>query len=62
VVRSASISIRVEPELKDKLEELARADHRSLASYLERLIIQHIEEKEKAKASNKHAFTGNRDG
>ena len=42
MARTANIGIRVEPALKDALEEAAAADHRSVASYIERLIIAHL--------------------
>jgi hypothetical protein len=42
MARTANIGMRVEPALKDALEEAAAADHRSVASYIERLIIAHL--------------------
>ncbi|MBB3164681.1 hypothetical protein FHS25_005184 [Rhizobium laguerreae] len=44
MVRSAAIGIRVEPAVKDALEQAAKNDGRSVASYLERLIIAHLKE------------------
>ena len=44
MVRSAAIGIRVEPAVKEALEKAARDDGRTVASYLERLIIAHLKE------------------
>ena len=41
MVRNATISIRVEPALKDALEEQATKDGRTLAAYVERVLILH---------------------
>jgi len=43
MARSAAIGIRVEPELKEKLEQLAEKDGRTLANYIERILVQHVE-------------------
>jgi hypothetical protein len=40
--KTAVISIRVLPELKQSLEQLAKADRRPLASYLELVLEQHV--------------------
>lgn len=45
--RDAQIGFRVKPSLKAELERLAKADHRSLANYLEVLLAAHIEAKKK---------------
>jgi predicted transcriptional regulator len=37
------ISIRLEPDVKAALQELASADERSLSSYINRALRQHIE-------------------
>lgn len=42
MVRTAAVSIRVEPSVKEALEKLAREDGRSLASYVERILLNHI--------------------
>lgn len=42
MVRSAAIGIRVEPEVKAALEKAAKDDGRTVASYLERMIISHL--------------------
>lgn len=44
MVRSAAIGIRVEPEIKAALEKVAKEDGRTVASYLERLIIAHLKQ------------------
>jgi len=47
--RDAQIGFRVNSALKTELERLARADRRSLASYLEILLEAHVEEAKKRK-------------
>ena len=47
--RDAQIGFRVNSALKTELERLARADRRSLASYLEILLEAHVEEAKKGK-------------
>ncbi len=44
--RSSAITIRVQPDVKLKIERLARADGRTVSSYLERLIVQHLHDVE----------------
>jgi len=43
--RTASIGIRVEPSVKEALERAAKADRRTLAAYIEMLIISDLEAK-----------------
>lgn len=43
--RLAPLSVRVPPSIKRELTLLAKTDDRSLASYIERLLKQHIAEK-----------------
>ena len=43
--RTASIGIRVEPAVKEALERAAKADRRTLAAYIEMLIIADLEAK-----------------
>ncbi|RCS23569.1 hypothetical protein DUT91_09660 [Phyllobacterium salinisoli] len=45
MVRTASIGIRVEPVVKEALERAAKADRRSVAGYLEKLILDDLEAK-----------------
>jgi predicted DNA-binding protein len=40
-MRSAAISVRVAPNLKESLEATAKREGRSLASYVERLLTRH---------------------
>jgi predicted DNA-binding protein len=42
MVKTAAISLRVSPELKESLEQQATADGRSLASYVERVLTLHV--------------------
>jgi len=46
--RDAQIGFRINHVLKAELEKLARADRRSLASYLEILLEAHVEEAKKS--------------
>lgn len=43
--RTASIGIRVVPQVKEALEKAAKADRRSVASYIETLIVSDLEGK-----------------
>ena len=49
VVRTAAIGIRVEPGLKAALEKAAKDDGRTIASYIERILIAHLKEIENNK-------------
>jgi predicted DNA-binding protein len=44
-LRSAPLGLRITPRLKAALEELAKADHRTLASYVELALEAHVEAK-----------------
>jgi predicted transcriptional regulator len=46
------IAIRLEPDVREGLEALARADDRSLSAYAHRVLKQHVE-RERAKAERK---------
>lgn len=37
------ISIRLEPDVKVRLERLAKADDRTLSAYINRVLRQHVE-------------------
>lgn len=43
--RTASIGIRVQPEIKTAAEKAAQADHRTVASLVEKLLIEHLRDK-----------------
>lgn len=45
MARTASIGIRVEPTVKDALENAAKADRRTVAAYVEMLIVADLEAK-----------------
>ncbi|MDG4671617.1 hypothetical protein P9A16_10800 [Shinella sp. 838] len=45
MVRSASLGIRIEQHVKDALEAAAKADRRTVAAYVEMLIIADLEAK-----------------
>lgn len=42
MVRSAAIAVRVEPNIKQAAEKAAGDDHRSVASLLEKLLVEHL--------------------
>ena len=48
-----TISIRLEPDVKAGLEELARKDERSLSAYINRALRQHLDAVRKPKAKGK---------
>ena len=43
--RTAPVGLRFTPTLKEALAELARADRRTLASYIELVLEQHVDAK-----------------
>lgn len=43
MARTASIGIRVEAAVKEAAEKAAAADRRSLASLIEKLLVEHLE-------------------
>jgi hypothetical protein len=43
--RTAAVSLRVEPAVKQALEEAAYSDERTVAQYVERLILAHLRER-----------------
>lgn len=45
--KTAQIALRVDPDLKEKAEDAARADHRSLTSLIEKLLLEYIHESER---------------
>ena len=45
MARTASIGIRVEPAVKEAAEKAAAADHRTVASLIEKLLIEHLRER-----------------
>jgi hypothetical protein len=44
MARTANIGVRVEPALKEAAEKAAAADHRSVASLLEKLLTEYLEQ------------------
>jgi hypothetical protein len=44
-IRTAPVGLRFTPSLKEALMELARADRRTLASYIELVLEAHVEAK-----------------
>jgi len=44
MVRSAAIAVRVKPEVKLAAEKAAADDHRSVASLLEKLLVEHLKQ------------------
>jgi predicted transcriptional regulator len=47
IARDAHLSVRVPADLKDKLQRLADADQRSLATYIMRALQEHVAQIEK---------------
>ena len=45
MARTASIGIRIEPIVKEAIEAAAKADRRSVAAYIEKLIVDDLEVK-----------------
>lgn len=45
MARTAALGIRIEPIVKKALEEAAKADRRTVASYVEMLIVADLETK-----------------
>ncbi|MBB3523050.1 hypothetical protein [Rhizobium sp. BK456] len=45
MAKTAAIGIRIEPELKDAIEAAAKADRRSVASYIEKVIADDLEKR-----------------
>ena len=45
MTRTASLGIRIEPIVKAALEAAAKADRRTVASYVEKLILDDLEAK-----------------
>lgn len=43
--KTAAIGVRVDPHVKEAAERAAADDHRSVASLLEKLLIEHLTEK-----------------
>lgn len=49
MAKTAALSLRIEPELKDALVKLAAKERRSLAQYVEIVLEQHVEAATKRK-------------
>lgn len=47
MARTAAISLRVEPDVKTALEKLAANDGRSLAQFIERILIERLKQQGK---------------
>lgn len=45
MARTAALGLRIEPILKEALENAAKADRRTVASYVEMLIVADLEAK-----------------
>ncbi len=43
MARTASLGIRIEPAIKEALEQVAQEDRRTVASYVEKLIVEDLE-------------------
>jgi antitoxin component of RelBE/YafQ-DinJ toxin-antitoxin module len=58
MARTAAITTRVEPPVKSAFKALAKEDGRTIAQYVERLLLAHLDEKKRQSAAN--AKTGKR--
>ena len=47
--KDVAISVRVEPAIKEALERLAEAEQRPVASYVRKLIVDHVEAQRKGR-------------
>lgn len=45
MVKTSALSVRVSDDIKEAVEKAAKEDDRSAASYVERVITQHLKEK-----------------
>jgi hypothetical protein len=45
MAKVAAISVRVEPDVKAAVEKAAKVDGRTVAQYVERLLVAHLREK-----------------
>jgi len=45
MAKTAAIGIRIEPELRDAITAAAKAERRSVASYIEKLIADDLEKR-----------------
>lgn len=45
MARTAAISVRVEEDLKAAVEKAAKEDGRTVAQYVERVLVTHLKEK-----------------
>ncbi|MEM7327895.1 MAG: ribbon-helix-helix protein, CopG family [Pseudomonadota bacterium] len=50
MTKTASTTIRIDPKMKKRLQELAQADRRSLSAYIEIVLEAHLDSKSKANA------------
>ncbi len=44
MAKTASVGLRLDPELKQAAEKAAKDDHRTLVSFVEKLLTVHLEE------------------
>lgn len=47
MAKTERLFIRIAPELKGQLQELAKAEHRTLSNYVESILIKEIEKDKK---------------
>jgi hypothetical protein len=48
-LKTATVNLRISPELKAAAEQAAAEDHRTLTSLIEKLLLDHIKEQRPAK-------------
>lgn len=47
MAKTERLYIRISPELKEKLQELAEKEHRTLSNYIESVLIKEVEKEKR---------------
>ena len=58
MARTASLGIRVEPELKERLEQAAKDDRRTVAAMVEKIVADWLETNGYAASANRGGSSG----
>ena len=45
MAKTAALGLRIEPAVKAALEEAAKEDRRTVAAYVEKLVVEHLRKK-----------------
>jgi hypothetical protein len=54
-LKSAQVNLRLKPTMKAAAEKAAAADHRSLTSYIEKLIADDLEGRKEKRGKGRHS-------